>query len=374
MEANPAIPTIIALLGVLSGIFLLFRIKLPALVDELEDYPKISIIIPARNEEMNIANLLSSIRTQDFKPYEVIVVNDNSTDRTKQIATNLSAIVVDSKPLPIGWKGKPFACWQGANKAKGDILLFLDADTIIEPGGMKRIADTYSLLSKSDEDKCGIVLSIAPYHKVVKLYENFSALFNIIMLASMNAFTPFANRQPSGLFGQSLMIRKEDYFSIGGHEAVKDKILENFFLAEKFKEFKKKLICLGGKNSLSFRMYPDGFITLIDGWTKAFASGASRTPGSLLTAIILWISAGFVVSIMLFAGILGDNYLIHWLVLYLIYAIEMYWMLHRIGSFRWFISLFFPILLLFYVIVFSRSFYYQLSRKSINWKARQVQS
>jgi 4,4'-diaponeurosporenoate glycosyltransferase len=334
------------------------------------EYPKVSVIIPARNEEHNISKILNSINYYSNLPYEVIVVNDSSTDKTREIALHLGAIVIDSKPLPEGWKGKPWACWQGAEFAKGDIFIFLDADTELEPNGLKAIIDTY--LDLSEKNPNGIALSVAPYHKVEKLYEEFSALFNIIMAGSMNAFTPLKSNQPTGLFGQSLVVSRKNYFEIKGHESVKNIILENVFMARQFLFNNINLVCRGGKGALSFRMYSDGFKNLVNGWTKAFASGAGETSPSVLFMIILWISSGFIITIMLINSFFTESSILIWFALYLSYALQINWMLSRIGSFKLVTSLFFPIHLIFYVIVFSRSMYYQMTKKSINWKSREV--
>jgi 4,4'-diaponeurosporenoate glycosyltransferase len=374
MEISSIILISISIFCFLCGFYFLFKIELCQEHKFVEEYPKVSVIIPARNEEHNIGKLLLSLNNQEFKVFEVIVVNDSSTDRTKEIALNFDAVVIDSKPLPEGWKGKPWACWQGANSAKGDIFLFLDADTMVEPNGLKKIVDTYLFELQSSNHWKGLTLSIAPYHKTEKLYEEFSAFFNIIMVGSMNAFTPFKNIKPTGLFGQSLIVSKKNYFEIEGHSSVKDKILENVFMAKKFKDAGVNLKCLGGKGTLSFRMYPDGFKALINGWTKAFAAGAGQTPFFNLLMIICWLSAGFMITIKLILGVISGNSIIIWFSLYLAFVLQIYWMLRRIGAFKFLTSLFFPVGLVFYVIIFSRSLYYQISKKSISWKSREVKN
>ena len=444
MDTTTIILLAITILCFLCGFYFLFNIKLCKEKNSIQEYPKVSIIIPARNEEQNIGKLLLSIQNQNktvlihcdesipkikpkqqsidivgvhcneplqfFEPVlEVIVVNDSSTDKTKEIARGYNATVIDSKPLPDGWLGKPWACWQGANSAKGDIFLFLDSDTFLEPDGLKKIIDSYiyynsivgvhcnePLLESNkngvhfnepllESNKNGVVLSVAPFHKVEKLNEEFSAVFNIIMVGSMNAFTPFKSIIPTGLFGQSLIVSRKNYFEIGGHSSVKNKILENVFMARKFKDAGVNLTCLGGKGTLSFKMYPDGFKSLINGWTKAFAAGAGQTPFFTLLLIILWLSAGFIIIIKLILELLraihelplhldfltGKSIII-WLSLYLAYVLQMYWMLRRIGTFKFISSLLFPANLLFYVIVFFRSLYYQITKKSISWKSREV--
>jgi 4,4'-diaponeurosporenoate glycosyltransferase len=374
LETTTLILLAIIILCFLCGFYFLYNIELCKDQNPIKEYPKVSIIIPSRNEEHNIGKLLSSINNQKFKVDEVIVVNDSSIDRTKEIAENYGVKILESMSLPEGWMGKPWACWQGAQNTIGDIFLFLDADTIIEPDGMKKIIDSYLFENSLNYNKYGVVLSVAPFHKIEKLYEEFSALFNIIMVGSMNAFTPLKDSQPTGLFGQSLILSRNNYFEIEGHSSVKNKILENVFMARKFKEKGIKLKCLGGKGTLSFRMYPDGFKALVNGWTKAFAAGAGQTPISTLLLIIFWLSAGFIITIKLVFSVLGGNSIIFWILLYLAFALQMYWMLRRIGTFKLLTPLFFPINLLFYVIVFFRSLYYQISKKTISWKSREVRN
>ena len=104
---------------------------------------KISILIPARNEERTLGQLLQSIAHQTLKPHEIIVIDDHSDDATAEIARRAGCIVMTSKDFPEGWTGKPWACWQGAQKATGDIFLFLDADTFLETDGLSKIVSTY---------------------------------------------------------------------------------------------------------------------------------------------------------------------------------------------------------------------------------------
>ena len=372
MEFSSLILISLALFGLLCGFYFLFRIDLCNNQIVIAEYPDITIIIPARNEELNIGKLLVSIQNQNFKIKEVLVINDGSTDKTKEIAGFYGANIIDSKPLPEDWKGKPWACWQGAQKAQGEILMFLDADTMIEPDGLKKIIDSYLIENQKPINEKGIVLSVAPYHKIENLFEEFSAIFNIIMTGSMNAFTPFRTGQPSGLFGQSLILSTKNYFEIEGHSSVKNHILENFFMARKFKERGIKLKCLGGKGTLTFRMYPEGFKSLINGWTKAFANGAGNTPFFTLLLIIFWISGGFIITIKLSISLYSGSSIILWTLLYFIYSIQLYWMLHRIGAFNFWITLLFPINLIFYVLIFSRSLIYNLFNKPVNWKSREV--
>ena len=101
---------------------------------------RLSIIIPARNEAKTLPLLLQDLQTQDFAPYEIIVVNDDSQDETESVARAYSATVLSIRDKPAGWVGKCWACQVGAEAATGDSFLFLDADVRLSPDGLGRIA------------------------------------------------------------------------------------------------------------------------------------------------------------------------------------------------------------------------------------------
>jgi 4,4'-diaponeurosporenoate glycosyltransferase len=247
----------------------------------------------------------------------------------------------------------------------------LDSDIeIMVEDGLQKIIDTY--LENSENENC--VMSISPFHKVRDLYEELSAIFNIIMTGSMNAFTPHKKAKPNGLFGPAMIVSRENYFKINGHESVKNKILENMFMAEIFKKEGIGLKCFGGFGSLSFRMYNSGIKDLVNGWSKAFASGAGQISFFSLLNIILWISGGFIItSILIFSLFSGTNAFI-WFLLYLAFTSQIFWMLKRIGSFRIISAILFPGHLVFFCVIFTRSLIYKKLNKSIQWKSRDVKS
>jgi 4,4'-diaponeurosporenoate glycosyltransferase len=306
----------------------------------------ISIIIPARNEEHNLPVLLRSINGQAVRPAEVIVVDDGSTDRTAALARELGARVVASQPLPEGWRGKTWACHQGAQAATGDLLLFLDADTWFEVEGLRKILTAYG----------GGALSVGPYHAVREPYEQLSAFFNLVMTAGT---------VPGGLFGQMLLVDRESYRRVGGHESVKGRTLENFFLASLFREAGIPVRSMTGKGMLAFRMYPNGPRELVEGWTKGFASGAGQTPKPRLLLIIAWLSALVMAVSLLPVGLLGVT-------IYLLCAVQLHLLLRRVGAFRWYTALLYPVPLAFYFVVFARSAL--RSGKQVTWKGRTIRA
>ncbi|MFP3897939.1 MAG: glycosyltransferase [Dehalococcoidia bacterium] len=347
------------------GFFLLFRIPrcTGSTKATAQRHPVISTIIPARNEEGSLPGLLTSLQDSSLVPDEIIVVVDQSQDRTREVAMKQGVTVIDSKPRPQGWVGKPWACYQGALAANGDILMFLDADTCVAKGGLRNIIDTYRARDG--------IMSVQPYHRTRRLYEQLSGFFNIVMMAAMGAFTVMGELiKPIGLFGPCVVMRKEYYLAGGGHIAVKGEVVEDLALGERFRERELPIHCYGGKGTLSFRMYPNGIRELVDGWSKGFATGAGRTPIPLLLAIVLWIGSGITATGCGIGAISSMNTLAiaAWGSAYLAYAIQVHWMFRRVGTFRFYTALLFPVSLLFFITVFFRSIFLIRIRKSVTWK------
>lgn len=351
----------------LAGFAFLYRIPLCSARETAGSLPSVSVIVPARNEEDNLPALLQSLQGQSAAPHEIIVVDDGSTDGTAEIAHRLGARVVASKPLPDGWRGKTWACYQGAQAATGKLLLFVDADTSFESDGLRRVLGTWT-------DGEGVI-SAVPFHGIKRPYEEFSAFFNLIMTAGTGAFTVFGRRlQPFGLFGQFLLMERSAYFDVGGHEAVKEKVLENFYLADVLRRRRVLMRCFAGKGVISMRMYPHGLRELVDGWSKAFASGAAQTPLPLLLTIIVWITGSMLALVWLALGLVANDTLAVYssAVLYLLFALQVRMMLTRIGSFSMWTAALYPVPLVFYFVVFTRSLINVLLRRSVSWKGRSI--
>jgi 4,4'-diaponeurosporenoate glycosyltransferase len=323
---------------------------------------QLSVIIPARNEEANLPRLLRSLTTQSVQPSEIIVMDDHSTDQTAAIAQAHGAHVIASPPLPDGWRGKTWACHQGALAATGSRFLFLDADTWFEADGLSQVLAEFSALG-------GGAFSIAPFHKVQDFYEQFSACFNLIMHASTGAFTMLGDGfRRQNLLGQFLLIDRAAYEKVGGHETVKNRILENFWLSQSLRSAHVPLHCRSGRGVFSFRMYPGGWRQLIEGWTKGFAGGAGQTPRPILLLIIVWLGGLFSVPIDM--AVAGRPLV--WLPVYGLCVLQIAWMLRRIGTFRWSTALFYPVFMVFFFVVFARSV--RRSGKTVTWKGRTLRA
>lgn len=334
----------------------------------------VSVIIPARDEEANLPRLLASLAAQAPAPREVIVVDDHSTDATAEVARRAGATVVGSEALPDGWTGKTWACWTGAGVASAPTLVFLDADTEVEPGGLARVV--------GEQARRGGLLSVQPFHVTARLYERLSAFFNVVSMMGVDAFGALRRRlSPRGAFGPCLVARRDDYFAVGGHRAVRGEVVEDVALARRFTAAGHRVTCLGGRGTLRFRMYPAGLASLVEGWTKNFAGGAAAARPATFVLVAVWLSGCISAPWYLATAGAGADWagagrgspaLPAALALYAAYAIQLQWMLTRIGRFGWATAAAFPIPLAFFLVVFGRSLVLTHLRGQVRWRGRAV--
>ena len=348
-------------------VFLRFREVPVAAPDRVGSAIRPSIVIPARDEADNLARLLPSLLAQSPPPHEILVVDDHSTDGTADIARAHGATVVPGQPLPEGWYGKPWACQQGADAATGDWLLFLDADLVVEPGGLARIGNLAAAAP-------GAVHSICPWHRVERYYEELSAFFNSIMILGMNAFTAKgSDAREIGLSGQAMLVSKAHYHRVEGHRRVRDRVLENFHLAREFREAGIPCRCHLGRGTFSMRMFPDGLRSLVAGWSKGFVSGAGSTPRGAMVGISAWLSGLIMAAIALTFLPLADlPATLAIAALYLLGVVQCAYVFRHAGSFRILNALLFPVSLVFYQAVFFRALRRKKAGGTVNWKGRNV--
>jgi 4,4'-diaponeurosporenoate glycosyltransferase len=367
---------IMVILALAGGSLMLWKIPLPGKYKSLGNLPldlRLSVIIPARNEAKRLPPLLASLREQDFFPIEVIVVDDDSRDETASVARQGLARVIAAADYGTeadgaDWAGKSRACWAGAHAACGDILLFLDADTRLDHAdSLRRLLLTYR-----KQESQGI-LSVQPYHRIKRFYENFSAVFNIIVLAGVNIFTPWGGRfKSAGAFGPCLMCRKDEYMAVGGHAAIRGAILDDLALGNLFMQAALPVSGYGGRGLIHFRMYPQGFAQLFEGWTKNFASGATRTHPWLMVMIVFWIGGSYSSVAVLIWSIQkgGTAWIIIASLLCLSYMLQMFWLARRAGHFYPLSLVFYPILHIFFTGLFAWSMFRTKILHSVRWRGR----
>ena len=322
----------------------------------------LSIIIPARNEEQNLPRLLGSIGQSATRPAEVLVVDDSSTDNTAAVAASFGARVLTAAEKPAGWTGKSWACYQGAQNATGELLLFLDADTYFLPGGLDRVLSCW--LRERDPR---LVLSLLPYHGMNVTYEQLSLFFNVLMAAGAGGFGAVATPR---LFGQCLFISKNAYFDAGGHAAVRGVVLENLRWASRLRNYGARILCFGGQGTLHMRMFPEGFRQMSDSWAKAFIQGAADSGGPVLVFAIAWISALWSTALLMIMP--RDYGRLSLIFVYLLLVLQIAWLSRRLGSYRVLTCLLFPLPLAYYCVVFGRAGARRaLGRKTL-WRGREV--
>lgn len=243
---------------------------------------QVSVIVPARNEEASLADCLQSLVSQTGVCFEIIVVDDHSTDRTRAIAISLpEVLVVDAGPLPEGWTGKNNAVTAGAREARGEWLLFTDADTIHLPGSLA------AALREAQEDEAEL-LSYSPEQIAVTFWE--MATLPVVFTELARRYSPAKVSDPASPIaaanGQYILIRREKYEAVGGHAAVAGDILEDVALARAVKTSGRKIRFRYAADRVRTRMYRN-YQQLRDGWTKNLVL-LFPNPGWLAMKTFFW--------------------------------------------------------------------------------------
>ncbi|TVQ26040.1 MAG: glycosyltransferase [Spirochaetaceae bacterium] len=323
----------------------------------------VSVVIPARNEAQRIGALLASLTVQTLAPVEVIVVDDQSADATEAVAQAGGARVIPAGQRPDGWIGKSWACQVGAEAAIGDTILFLDADVTLADDAIER------LLRALDES--GGVVSVQPYHRTVRLYERFSALFNAQVVASIGV-GPTAR----GLFGPCIMMAATTYARCGGHESVRGSIVDDIALGARCLDAGIPIRTFLGGRAVRFRMYPEGPRQMLSGWTKNFLQGADATPRLILFAQSMWIVGASTVAVQtIFSGAalpVGIIPLPAALIMYAFYSALLAVTLPHYGRFGAVTALLFPLHLVFFACVAAYALSVRIRGGSVNWRGRAV--
>jgi chlorobactene glucosyltransferase len=248
--------------------------------------PFVSILIPARDEATNIETCLESLRRQDYPNFEVLVLDDSSSDNTRNIVDGIAAKdkrirLIEGEPLPAGWAGKPFACYQLAKQASGDWLLFIDADTIHTANMLRTtinlaLEERPSLLSGFPRQ---LAASLPQKIAIPVLY--FVILSWLPLWWLQNSWKP----RLSLAIGQFLLFPREEYWRIGGHEAVKSRILEDVWLGIEAKRHGGRHIAVDLSPAVSCHMYQN-IGAMWEGFVKWIYSVATLSPLALVGLLV----------------------------------------------------------------------------------------
>ena len=256
---------------------------------------KVSIIVPAKNEEKNIANCLYHLFRQNYKNCEIIVVDDRSTDRTPHLLENFQKLspfpfrVVRIEKLPPGWTGKNHAMVAGSKAAVGDWLLFTDADTTHSPESVASALET--ALAKNID-----FLTLAPETESRSFWEKTVQPLAVGSLALWFDSAELAN-------GQFILLKKEVYEKVGGNEAVKTEVIEDVELAKKVRAGGFSVQFLNGTELYSTRMY-SSLGEIKTGWTRIFTYLFNKNIPAILHKIFLFVFVSLLPFMILLAEII----------------------------------------------------------------------
>jgi glycosyltransferase involved in cell wall biosynthesis len=274
-----------------------------------DSIPEVSIIVPARNEEANLGNCLESLTTQTGVAFEIIVVDDASTDRTREIAQSFAEVrVISPETLPLGatgktWTGKNNALVTGANSnskskvARAPWLLFTDADTVHQPGSLARA------LSEAKKERADL-LSYSPQQIVVTFAER--AVMPVIFAELAAQYPPRKVRdQSSGVVaanGQYILVRRAAYDAVGGHAAVATEILEDVALARLFRNAGHRVYFRYGGDAVRTRMYRN-WPQLREGWTKNLALLFPKPEFLAFQSLLWWLAAWLALAVAVYGTV-----------------------------------------------------------------------
>jgi chlorobactene glucosyltransferase len=343
-----------------------------------ETSPLVSICIPARNEEAIIDRCVTYALKQDYPNFEVLVLDDNSTDGTTEILDELSGIInnlhhLQGKPKPDDWLGKPWACHQLSKHASGDFLVFIDADVWLEEDA---ISKAINALYKSD------AITVWPRQVVETFWEKliipmiYYGLYSLLPAKYVEEnpkWLPKTLRkklapQFAAACGQFIAFNKSAYEKIGGHTSVKLEIVEDVELSKTIKRNGLSITMYDGIDTVNCRMY-QSHNEIFEGLRKNFFVGFGRNVPLFLFMATMQVIAFILPIIFLF---MGDPYTqILSASLISIFLIQRWLMDYRFG---WnpFMSLLQPLTILWYEVLGIRCLWDHFTGKKAQWKGRDV--
>jgi chlorobactene glucosyltransferase len=356
----------------LLGLFNMIDMKLHTVPPTVKDGPLVSVLIPARNEEQNIERCLSSLRNQDYANYEILVIDDNSTDNTfdvlQRIAREDGRIrIFSGKPLPDDWFGKPYAMHQLSGEAKGEIFIFTDADTIHSPTS---ISWTVSNMQNSKVD------FISGYTKQ-KLLTFGEAITVPLMYFLTTIVVPlFLNRYTRGSFfsaaiGQFIAVNRAAFESVGGYASIRNKPVEDMYLARLFKRRGYHTIFLDLKEQIQCRMYT-GYQAALEGIGKnifVFFGKNSILLYVVAVAVIVFILLPFPLLFILW--FLKSPFFLHVLIANILFTLA-FVIQYLDREIPWYYAFLWPIIFLNYLYLGLFSWFRTVSGKGFVWKDRVV--
>ncbi|HUI88314.1 MAG TPA: glycosyltransferase family 2 protein [Anaerolineales bacterium] len=380
-----ALSTLLSIAGLIVVYWLHDQNHLDLLVEPVDppsNAPMISVCIPARNEERHIQACVEAVLKQTYPNFEVIVLDDRSTDSTSEILRSIRndrLEIISGADLPSGWAGKPHALYQASNRARGDWLCFIDADTFLAPEALA------SVYVKAFETKADL-FTVMTFQITETFWER--VVLPLVMTALSVGFSPRKvndpRRRDAIANGQFILIRRSVYDAIGGHEAVKDQIVEDKAISEKVKWSGFRLIVADGRKVARTRMYTS-FATLWEGWTKNIYLGLREQVGlMMLGAFGAFVSVVAALVLPLWP-LLGLVWLLHnggWMAITIIIEALILWsaviyvravVAHNLHIPRWY-ALTTPLGAAIFAALMFTSTWKVISGQGVTWRGRKYKS
>jgi 4,4'-diaponeurosporenoate glycosyltransferase len=286
----------------------------------------VEVVIPAHNEALVLPKLLVSLSRQQGVNFEVIVIDDRSTDATGQVARSYGAQVLR---LDLRHGNNPKAGAISAwSPGKGvETIVFLDADVDLVA------SDALSKLVRLARSSPSDLVSVQPYHRMTQWYEQFTFYPNLVSIVASGAFSVLRSGSSRATFGPVLCCQVSRYRQVGGHAAILESVLDDQALGERFRSCGGHTILLAGRGWIEFRMYPAGFASLLEGFRKNVARGALSVRGVAAVVATLMIVAQL--SALVTIATSGSKGLILATAVVAITCSVNTLVARRIGTFRW---------------------------------------
>lgn len=377
LSLQPHLVVIFLGLGLLIALLNLLTLRRFDQFPTQRELPRLSVLVPARNEAANIEACIRSLLAQDYPDFEVLVLDDHSTDSTGRLLSQLAGTgaqagrlrLLAGAPLPEGWFGKHWACHQLAQAARGELLLFTDADTRHAPGTLR---DSVSALLAQDADLVTAMpreVTVTPGEQLIVPVIGWGIL-SLLPLALARWFRLSAF---SVTIGQFMLFRRSAYESVGGHEAVRAHVVDDVMLGRRIIQQGLTWRLMDGTRHVTCRMY-HGFWEAVDGFTKnAFAFFNYRV--TLFVLAWIWLAVAFLAPpFVVLAYALGmpiEAYpyalaLVAWLEALVLWSLAYARLRLPIH-----LALLYPLSLTIFVLISFRSLLFALSGQ-VSWKEREL--
>ncbi|MBM7577349.1 glycosyltransferase [Jeotgalibacillus terrae] len=325
---------------------------------------KVSFLIPMRNEEKNVKGIIDSVLRSDYHNREVIVLNDQSEDRTAEVLSSYgdSIKVINGRPLPEGWVGKVHACHQLSKEANGDFLCFIDADVRLDQHAVSR---ALYLLKKKNASLITGFPKFPAHSFLAKLLvplQHFFVFFHLPnFMANYTKLPAF-----TAAHGAFMLFEKEAYFKSGGHESVKRSLVEDIHITRHLKSEGYTCILSNVSSHITCDMYETNR-EVWEGFSKNIFTGLGRNVPAALAVSVFYLCFYFLPLPLAITGIMVENYI--WIVPLMIVFLQTFVIDLSTGQTK-FHFLYMPLSAIALVILLLASMSKSLTGKGYTWKGR----